>query len=208
MQLTDELIKKTLLPYHFSLSSVQCDAIRTYIPLLLRWNEKISLTTVVNPVEILRFHFGESLLAVPVVPIRNGRLADVGSGAGFPGIALRLAVPAISAVLIESNTKKAAFLSEVVRELKLSGVEIIRKRMEDISEDPQPLDYVTARALGNLNILLRWTRTRLSKAGKLVLWVGEEDARIVASDLSWAWSELVHIPGSERRFILSGSIVD
>lgn len=208
IKLENDLVLCTLLPYGFSPSEAQCDAIRAYISMLLRWNEKVSLTTVVDPVEILRFHFGESLLAVTSVPVRNGRLADVGSGAGFPGIALHLAVPNLATVLIESNAKKATFLSEVVRELKLSGVEVLRRRMEDVPEDLRRLDFVTARALGSLALLKYWARSRLSAKGKLVLWLGEDDSKAVSADISWSWSDPVHIPSSERRYILAGSPLD
>lgn len=206
MIITNELIQRTLIPYRYSPPAEQCDAIRAYIKLLQRWNEKISLTTVVDPEEILRFHFGESLLAAAYIPVRNGRLADVGSGAGFPGIPLRLAAPALSVTLIESNTKKAAFLAEVIRELKLSGVEVIRERMRDAPGDLQNLDFISARALGMHESLENWARQRLSSTGKLILWLGESDLRTVAANDLWIWSEPIHIPGSKRRFIISGSM--
>ncbi|MGH9711917.1 MAG: 16S rRNA (guanine(527)-N(7))-methyltransferase RsmG [Candidatus Acidiferrales bacterium] len=207
-QLTNDLVRRTLSKYQFSASDDQCEAIRVYIQLLLRWNQKVSLTTVVDPIEILRFHFGESLFAVSSVPIRNGRLADVGSGAGFPGIPLRLAVPDLYTVLIESNAKKAAFLSEVVRELRLSSVRVLRQRMEDVPEDVQQLDFVTARALGIVKTLQSWARARLRIGGKLILWLGQSNSLTLSADKTWSWGEPVHIPGSERRFILSGARPD
>ena len=93
----------------------------------------MSLTTVTNPNEILKFHFGESLFAAPAAQISDGRLADVGSGAGFPGLAIRILVEPLEVMLIESNTKKAAFLSEVSRELCLKDVEVFRGRMENFA---------------------------------------------------------------------------
>ena len=98
-------------------ASELCERIRTYISLLLRWNQSISLTTVTNSDEILRFHFGESLFAASAFSLENGRLADVGSGAGFPGLPLAMLLPDLNVTLIESNAKKFTFLSEVVREL-------------------------------------------------------------------------------------------
>src|SRR5271156_5159350 len=112
-------IQADLEPYGIEASSDLCTSIQRYIALLLQWSKRISLTTVTDPVKIVRFHFGESLFAASAVPIRGGRLADVGSGAGFPGLALRLAVADLSAALIESNVNKATFLSEIVRDLKL-----------------------------------------------------------------------------------------
>src|SRR5579862_4995269 len=118
----DYLIEKTLAEYGVSVTSAIRSSVRAYISLLLRWNERISLTTITDPVEILRFHFGESMFAASAVPIRNGRLADVGSGGGFPGLPLKIMVPSLDLVLIESNAKKASFLSECIRELNLVGV--------------------------------------------------------------------------------------
>jgi 16S rRNA (guanine527-N7)-methyltransferase len=204
-ELSNQVMQATLHPYGFLPDSVQCEAIRTYISLLLRWNQKISLTTVVDPIEIIRFHFGESLFAAFSVPIEKGRLADVGSGAGFPGLPLCIAVPGLSVTLIESNTKKAAFLAEVVRKLNLKHVDVVRQRMEDLPADLVQFDYITARALGGYKALLASARGRLAKTGKIVLWLGEEESQSMSADTSWIWRDPIHIPGSERRFILIGS---
>ena len=122
--LSDEIIIAALKDYGVATSARLCDQVRIYIDLLLRWNQKTSLTTVTDPAEILRFHFGESLLAVELVPIRHGRLADVGSGAGFPAVPIRMVAEALHVILIESNQKKATFLAEIIRELQLQNVEV------------------------------------------------------------------------------------
>jgi len=205
INLSTSQIQNILAPYGFRPDSTQCAAINSYISLLLQWNNRISLTTVVDPKDILRFHFGESLYAAVCVPILKGRLADVGSGAGFPGLPLRLALPALSLIMIESNTKKAAFLREAVRELNLADVEVVRERMEDLPMNPVPFDFIAARALGSHAKTLNWAEGKLSTTGKIVLWLGEEDAAEISRDTLWKWDAPVHIPGSERRFILSGS---
>src|SRR6202161_3581947 len=123
-KISDNVIEQALLPYFSPVSPLLCYQIRSYIDPLLRWSRRISLTTVTDPSEILRFHFGESLLAVPSVPIRHGRLADVGSGAGFPAGPIRMVSEPLSVVLIESNQKKATFLMEVVRALKLEHTDV------------------------------------------------------------------------------------
>jgi 16S rRNA (guanine527-N7)-methyltransferase len=181
-----------------------CGSILRYVTLLLQWNKRISLTTVTDPVEVVRFHFGESLFAASAVPIRGGRLADVGSGAGFPGLALRLADPELSVTLIESNAKKATFLSEIVRDLKLEHVEVARTRMADLSPEGAGFDFIIARALGQHDELLTWARKSLSVNGKVVLWLGEEDCARISSNSAWTWCDPIHIPGSQRRFLLVG----
>ena len=202
--LTDREIRTALEPYGLSLSNVQVQAIRNYMSLLLRWNQKFSLTSVVEPNEILNRHFGESMFAVRKVPIERGRLADIGSGAGFPGLALKIACPKLEVLLIEANAKKAAFLAEVKRALQLEGVEILRTRFEDPSIRPDSLDFVTARAVSGLPGLVFWSQRALSRQGKLVLWLGREDAEKIAGTAGWKWREPVLIPGSRRRVVLIG----
>jgi 16S rRNA (guanine527-N7)-methyltransferase len=204
---SDRQIQDTLLQYKFSPDPGQLKAIKAYISLLIRWNQKISLTTVVDPLEILRFHFGESIFAASSVPIEKGRLADVGSGAGFPGLALRIALPELSLTLIESNSKKASFLAEASRELNLKRVDIVRQRMEEVPVELGQFDYITARAVGRHENLLAWSRSRVRTTGKIVLWLGEVETRSISTDPSWNWREPIHLPASKRRFILVGSLV-
>lgn len=198
-------IRSSLAVYGISADDVLCERIGTYIRLLLKWNQKISLTTVTNAAEILRFHFGESLFATSVVQIEESRLADVGSGAGFPGLALRLLVEFNRLILIDSNAKKAAFLAEVSRELNFKNVDIFRGRMEEFTSRQTGIDLITARALGQHDQLLKWSHSHLSSSGKIILWLGEEDVSKISQNSAWTWNSAVKIPNSERRFILSGS---
>src|SRR5579864_3673305 len=122
------------------LSSAQLEQISIYIDILTRWNARINLTAIRDPEEIVTRHFGESFFAASHIfegaryvpsaskhvdvaddqrPTTNARLADLGSGAGFPGIPIKLWTPDINLTLIEANHKKATFLREVVRTLKL-----------------------------------------------------------------------------------------
>ncbi len=94
--------------------------IQQYIKILLAWNEKVNLTAIRDPLEILYRHFCESMYAAMAVPVENGRLADVGSGGGFPGLPLKITRPGLRVFLVESNLKKATFLAEVIRDLGLT----------------------------------------------------------------------------------------
>lgn len=189
--------------------SVLIEGIQSYMSLLLQWNRSISLTTITDPEEIVRFHFGESLFAASCVPIRDGRLADVGAGAGFPGLPLKMLIPSLDLLLIESNAKKAAFLAEVARRLGLDRVRVFRSRMEEFgaklgAESPTIFDFITARAFGQFDRLLAWSSAHLSASGRLVLWLGRDDLDSISRGDRWTWAEPVQIPGSKRRFILSG----
>jgi 16S rRNA (guanine527-N7)-methyltransferase len=196
---------RTLGEYGISGNSFMRTGIQKYISLLLRWNERISLTTITDPLEILRFHFGESMFAASVIPIRNGRLADVGSGPGFPGLPLKILVPSLDLVLIESNAKKASFLSECLRELKLDRVEVVRRRFEDLDHAGLDFDFITARALGGYRDLIEWAQKSLASSGELILWLGQDDAAKLRKDSSTEWRSPISIPNSDRRVILVGA---
>ncbi|MGB0035889.1 MAG: 16S rRNA (guanine(527)-N(7))-methyltransferase RsmG [Candidatus Acidiferrales bacterium] len=198
------IIQKELQIYGLNATPEFCKSVNAYTALLLRWNQRISLTTVTDPAEILQFHFGESLFAASAVPLRDGRLADVGSGAGFPGLPLKMANPNLKLTLIESNAKKAAFLSEVVRELNLD-VKVFRGRMSDMEPNSPTFDFITARALGQFDELLEWSSRILKPSGKLVLWIGKEDAGVISKSSSWVWGIPIQIPNSRRRFLLVGT---
>lgn len=203
--LSDELIADCLRVYGATCNGHVAGQIRDYISLLLRWNRKIALTTVTDPLEILEFHFGESIFAVSAVHIREGRLVDIGSGAGFPGLPIRMAAPQIDLTLVEPNGKKATFLSEVTRVLELERVTVFRGRMQDLPKSAPPFDFITARALGRHEELVEWAKARLATDGKLILWLGEEDAETVPKIRSMVWRPAIHIPESKKRVLLVGS---
>ncbi len=204
-QLSNDDIKANLLPYRVSVTALLCDQIRVYVDLLLRWNQRTSLTTVTDSAEILRFHFGESLLAVSAVPIRHGRLADVGSGAGFPAVPIRMVSEQLNLILIESNQKKATFLAEIVRELHLKDVDVRRCRREDTQLEDEDIDFVTARAIGIDDFFLNWASKNLNQYGSVVLWLGAADAIEISTKNAWKWADPVRIPHSDRRVILRGA---
>ena len=203
--LSSSEISNALEPYGAAIGPAIADKIRAYITLLLKWNRSISLTTVTDPAEIIRFHFGESVFAASALKFAESRLADVGTGAGFPGLPLALAVPNLDVTLIESNTKKCAFLSEVIRELKLPNATVFRGRMEEFPPASANFDFVTARALGQFDDLLKWSRTHLAPGGKIALWLGDDDARKISRAPGWTWGVPILIPGSKRRYLLRGS---
>jgi 16S rRNA (guanine527-N7)-methyltransferase len=198
-------ISNALEPYGATIGPAIADKICTYITLLLKWNRSISLTTITDPAEIVKFHFGESVFAASALRFAESRLADVGSGAGFPGLPLALAVPGLEVTLIESNTKKCAFLSEVIRTLDLRNATVFRGRMEEFSPGSANFDFITSRALGQFDDLLKWSLTHLASGGKVVLWLGDDDARKLSRAPGWTWDRPILIPGSKQRYLLVGS---
>lgn len=209
MNLSNRDISELLYPYGFRPDVGLCSQIRSYVEMLLAWNRKMSLTTVIDPVEIIRFHFGESIFALTAGMISGGRLADVGSGAGFPGLPLRMACPSIQLTMIDSNVKKCTFLREVLRKLELekeSGV--WNGRIEDWDEeaDPSRFDSISARAVGGFEEILQFAKLTLDADGRIVLWIGEEDTEkmIAGNSEDWKWSDPRLIPNSNERFLMFG----
>ncbi len=207
-QLSDDEIFEALDPYYATATHHLCDQIRCYIGLLLRWSSRLSLTTITNPQDILRFHFGESLFAVDAVPIRHGRLADVGTGAGFPAIPIRMVNTKVRLTLVESNRKKAVFLSEVIRALNLTDVEVFSGRMQDLSRQKDRFDMITSRAFRADDELLQWSNDQLADNGLLILWTTISEAEKIAVQPRWMWRRPALVPSSERRAILVGSKID
>ena len=135
------------------LSEKQINQYKTYAELLKEWNEKMNLTAITEFEEVLDKHFYDSLLPSFSSSIQ-GTLCDVGSGAGFPSIPLKIAYPELNIVIIEPLGKRVTFLKEVVRVLKLENVECMNERAEDVAKTQRECyDVVTARAVANLRML-------------------------------------------------------
>ncbi len=201
---SDLQIREQLAPFGISPAEEQTGRIREYLRLLLAWNRSINLTSVTDPVEIIDRHFGESLYLSNLLPVENCRLADVGSGAGFPGLAVKIGFPSVELILIESNKKKCAFLSELVRSLGFSGVEVLPDRFEDIRPEELHVNVITSRAVGGVKELIPWSARALADRGHIALWVGAEDSTRIARSRGWNWQLPQRIPGSKARFILIG----
>lgn len=201
--LSQEIIQRALHEFGLTATEQQVFCIQRYMALLLKWNEKINLTAIRDPLEILYRHFCESMFAAAAVPLERGRLADVGSGAGFPGLPLKIIRAELEVFLVESNAKKATFLAEAIRELELDRARVIVSRYEELSEEVAPLDVVCSRALGEFASLLAWAGSERIAAKQVVLWIGG-DLDEVRRERGWEWGEAIPIPQSLRRFLLVG----
>ena len=203
--LSDDVIRRALSEFNVSVNHDQVVCIQSFIRLLRQWNEKLNLTAIRDPLEILHRHFCESMFAATAIPLSSGRLADIGSGPGFPGLPLKIIQPELDVFLVESNIKKGTFIAEVIRELGLNGARVLISRYEELGEEVAPLDYVCSRALGEFEAFLNWAGSERVAAGKVVLWVGGRDLEDVRKSALWDWQEPVAIPNSLRRFLLVGS---
>jgi 16S rRNA (guanine527-N7)-methyltransferase len=193
--------------------------ISTYVDLLLRWNSRINLTAIRNEEEIVTRHFGESLFlarhlfpdvqAPGHLPLTTGdltRVLDIGSGAGFPGLPLKLWAPQIQLTLIESNHKKAAFLREVTRALTLTDINVITDRAEVLAASPEfpRSEIVTLRAVESFETILPQAVALLRPRGTLALLIGFAQVAHLATLPDVAWQTPIPVPESTKRVLAIG----
>ncbi|MHB8609769.1 MAG: 16S rRNA (guanine(527)-N(7))-methyltransferase RsmG [Candidatus Acidiferrales bacterium] len=203
--LSAETIRRASSEFQLDVNEQQIVYIQQYMKILLTWNEKINLTSIRDPLEILYRHFCESMYAAVAIPVENGRLADVGSGAGFPGIPLKIMRPGLQTFLIESNMKKATFLAEVLRNIELPNTNVLVSRYEELGEEVAPLDYVCSRAVGEFEPFLAWAASERIAAKQVILWIGGRDLDQARRGADWEWREPIPVPHSLRRYLLVGT---
>jgi 16S rRNA (guanine527-N7)-methyltransferase len=202
---SSDTIHRALAEFKLTVGEQQVAQIQRYMTILLKWNEAVNLTAIRDPLEILYRHFCESMFAVSVASLDTGRLADVGSGGGFPGLPLKIIRPDLEVFLVESNVRKATFLAEAVRDLELTGARVIVSRYEDLGEELTPLDFVCSRAVGEFPAFLKWAASARIDAKQVLLWIGGRDLDEVRGHPAWEWREPIQVPQSLRRFLLIGS---
>lgn len=138
--------------------------------LLIEWNEKINLTTIIEEESVYLKHFYDSLTLYRDIDLNKSiKICDVGSGAGFPGIVLKIFFPGIDITLIDSLNKRIIYLNDIIDKLKLSNIKAVHSRMEDFSKNhEEEFDYITARAVSQLPILCEISVKALKIGGSLV----------------------------------------
>jgi 16S rRNA (guanine527-N7)-methyltransferase len=195
--------------------------ISTYIDILRRWNARINLTAIRKEEEIVTRHFGESLFAAcqlfpartnvgadaPVRPAERSsastRVIDIGSGAGFPGLPIKIWAPHINLTLIESNQKRATFLREMARSLTLTNINVFAGRAEAHSNPPA--NVVTLRAVEHFETVLPIAARLVAPGGRLALLIGQvqlTQAHNLAPEL--VWTPPIPIPLSTSRVLAIG----
>lgn len=190
------------------LSANQLEQVSAYLDRLVRWNQKMNLTAVRRPEQMITRHFGESFFAA--TQILSGedpagkRALDIGSGAGFPGLPIKIFAPAISMRLIEAQHRKAIFLREVIRDLDLKDCEVQAERAERLAKaEPGSADLVTLRAVERFQEVLPIAARLTSNKGRIGLLVGREQALLASSSLpDFDWNPEIPVPLSVSRIIL------
>ena len=205
-------IQKLLTPFLTGpLAEKQLHDISMYIDLLLRWNARINLTAVRDEEHIVTRHFGESFFAARHLfsaggqrRTTNDHVADIGSGAGFPGLPIKIFAPEVKLTLIESNHKKATFLREVIRALELADAEVFIGR--GASFPAASVDLVTLRAVERFETILPEAARLLASHGTLALLIGAPQATQTPQILpALSWRKPIPLPLSQSRTLLIGS---
>lgn len=152
------------------LSSHQLDQLDKYYHLLKEWNEKINLTRIIEENDVYLKHFYDSLTLSRVIDLnKNLTLCDIGTGAGFPGLVLKIVFPSLKITLVDSLLKRIKFLNIVIEELGLTGIETVHSRAEDyVKFHKNEFDIVTSRAVSRLINLLDYSVPLVKKGGYFI----------------------------------------
>ena len=153
-----------------TLTSYQQEQLKKFYHLLISWNEKINLTRITSENEVYLKHFYDSLTITKVIDLNKvNTLCDVGTGAGFPGIVLKIVYPNLKITLVDALQKRVNYLNEIIKELYLSDIVAIHSRGEDLKEK---YDIVTARAVANITKLLNYTMHLVEENGVFIAMKG------------------------------------
>jgi 16S rRNA (guanine527-N7)-methyltransferase len=188
-----------------SVSNDQLSRVAIYLDMLLKWNAKLNLSAIRTPQEIVTRHFGESFFAARHLlsgDASPSSAIDIGSGAGFPGLPMKIWCPNLALTLIESSGKKATFLREVSRALELGGVEVISQRAEDFEARA---DLVTLRAVERFESILPVAERLINGDGTLALLIGESQEEATKRHLpDLRWKASIPVPQSQSRILVVG----
>ena len=173
-----ELFIEELSKLNVTLSKKQLEQLDKYYELLIEWNEKINLTRITEYEDVYLKHFYDSLTIAKVVDLSiKETLCDVGTGAGFPGVVLKIVYPNLKITLVDSLQKRVNYLNEIVKELSLEDIHAIHSRGEDFKET---FDVVTARAVANIEKLVTYTMHLVNKNGIFVAMKGNIDEELTS----------------------------
>ena len=174
-----ELLKTSAEKMGIELSQNQLEKFDLYKKLLLEWNEKMNLTAITDDEGIAIKHFADSISVLPLIENKNASLIDVGTGAGFPGIPLKIANDGFKVTLLDSLNKRITFLEEVKKELGITNLECIHSRAEDGGRNAdlrEKFDYCVSRAVARLSVLSEYCMPFVAVGGYFISLKGPDAA--------------------------------
>ncbi|HHY83289.1 MAG TPA: 16S rRNA (guanine(527)-N(7))-methyltransferase RsmG [Clostridiales bacterium] len=198
----------------FNPNDEQLNKFEKYLSMLLEWNEKFNLTAITDPKEIMVQHFLDSISILKLEHIAEGStVLDLGSGAGFPGIPVKIMMPGISLTLVDSVNKKVGFLKEVIKHLDLKSTESVHARAEDLAREErrrEAYDTVVSRAVAELRVLAEYCLPFVKKGGYFMAHKGpgameevdqaEKALRVLGGELIQV--KQIDIPFSEKTHMI------
>ncbi|MGH9453593.1 MAG: 16S rRNA (guanine(527)-N(7))-methyltransferase RsmG [Terriglobia bacterium] len=197
-------LAQLLEPFGLSLGEIEVTQLLAYLNLLIRWNQHVNLVASASAEVWVWRHFAESLYLARRWTLR-GRLLDVGSGAGFPALPLKITFPALSVTLLEPTGKKRAFLKEVIRKCRLSDVDVRSERLADFGVERGPFDSITSRAVGKFGEIVPRAAKLLGHDGRIFLWVSSRQRVELDAVSKWVdWGAPLDIPGTDHSQIWAG----
>ena len=174
-----ELFIEELKKLGIDITEEQLNKLNSFYKLLIEWNEKINLTRITEENEVYLKHFYDSLTIKKVIDLNDVEtLCDVGTGAGFPGIVLKIMYPHLKITLVDSLQKRVNYLNSIIKDLELDNIKAIHSRGEDFKEK---FDVVTARAVANIEKLVTYTMHLVNKDGQLVAMKGNIEEELTES---------------------------
>ena len=178
-----EQLRQDAAEWGIVLSDAQLAQFTLYEALLLEWNQRLNLTAIREPAGIRRRHFLDALSCAPITGSLDGaRLIDVGTGAGFPGLPLKILFPTLALTLVDSVRKKTTFLAAVVAAMELTGVTILAERAENLGRDPahrEQYDWAVARGVAPLAVLAEYLLPLCRVGGRMLAQKGASALREV-----------------------------
>lgn len=171
-----EKLKERFLSYNIELTDEQICLFEKYYNMIIEWNEKFNLTAITDEDEVIEKHFVDSVLPYEILP-QNAKIIDIGAGAGFPSIPLKIIRPDLNFLLIDSVNKKITFITEVINNLELSGIIALHTRIEDLAINPayrETFDICVSRAVARLNTLAEYSLPFVKIGGKMIAYKSKQ----------------------------------
>lgn len=195
----ESLLKSACTELGIEINNEMLEQFMQYKEILLEWNQKMNLTAITEDKEVILKHFVDSMSVLKMIDIRGKSVIDVGTGAGFPGLPLKIAVPDINLLLLDSLNKRIKFLNEVVESLKLEKVECIHSRAEDAGQNKlyrEKFDFCVSRAVANLTVLAEYDLPFVKVGGQFIAMkgpTGYEEAKLAKKAIKMLGGEISEI---------------